>query len=63
MITEDGQYYQCDSVFGCEEKVKNDLWSKTKAEGWFFSRNGRFAFCPKHVPDHIVKWMEARKNG
>jgi hypothetical protein len=59
MQTEDGMWIVCDSAFGCEQKFRNHKWGRIRgAVGWFFTRNGKFAFCPTHVPDHIVKWKE-----
>lgn len=60
MITEDGEFIQCDEE-GCEAKVKNHRWGKTKAEDWFFERQDDIAWCPDHVPDWVESWRAKRK--
>lgn len=44
----------------CREKVKNHRWGKTKAVGWFFSREDDKAYCPKHVPEWVEEWRKKR---
>lgn len=46
---------------GCDEQIKDHRWGKTKASGWFFSRDNTQAFCPEHVPDWVAGWR-ARKS-
>lgn len=41
--------------FNCGRTVKNNRWARTKATGWFFTRDGR-AFCPNHVPAWVPAW-------
>lgn len=46
---------------GCKNKIKNHRWGKTKAEGWFFSKDGS-AYCPDHNPEWVVAWR-GKTNG
>jgi hypothetical protein len=36
------------------------MWSKIRAQatGWFFSRDGQFAWCPAHNPPWVTAWRE-----
>lgn len=58
MITQDGEYIQCD-IPSCESKIKNHRWGSIKGEGWFHMKDGK-SFCPEHVPDWVKEW---RKRG
>jgi hypothetical protein len=58
----DGGFIICDEL-GCTKRVKNHRWGKTKAEGWFFSRADRGAFCPDHIPAWVVEWRAKNDNG
>lgn len=59
MITEDGEWIECDSP-SCEEKIKNHRWGRTKAEGWFSYRDGSGDFCPLHLPEWVLEWRERK---
>ncbi len=56
MNTEDGKI-QCEE---CEAQIENHRWGKTKAQNWFFTRDGEKAYCPKHVPSWVEDWREKR---
>lgn len=60
MISDDYEYIICDQE-GCDERVKNHRWGKTKAEGWFFfSRETDEAWCPAHIPTWVTQWRERK---
>lgn len=40
---------------GCPSTIKNDYWSKVKADDWFFQQNGD-AWCPNHHPEWVAAW-------
>lgn len=65
-ISEDGQFILCDAHMACDERIKNHRWGKTKATGWFFSRDETVALCPQHVPSWYSAWrlrkVKERKN-
>lgn len=44
----------------CTEKVADHRWGKTKAVGWFFSREDDKAYCPAHVPEWVEAWRKKR---
>jgi hypothetical protein len=60
MISPRGVYILCDGD-DCDAKVKNHRWGKTKAEGWFFSRDGKIAYCPEHEPAFLDDWRQRKK--
>lgn len=39
----------------CMNSIKNNAWSRIKAEGWFFQHNGD-VWCPDHIPDWVEAW-------
>lgn len=57
-MTNDGRFLVCGSKTRCEEKISNDRWGKTKAVGWYFSRDGKTVLCPKHIPEWYNAWRE-----
>jgi hypothetical protein len=57
-------YRSVDSVIhcshtGCTNTVQNSQWGKTKADGWFFGKNGQ-AFCHEHIPGWVTDWRAKR---
>lgn len=48
---------------GCEVTIKNNRWAKTKAEGWFFSKEipADKGYCPEHVPEWVEAWRAKKK--
>jgi hypothetical protein len=59
MIDSTGDYIFCDEP-NCSEKIKNHKWGKTKAEGWFFQKNGQ-SWCPYHIPIWHKSWGKRKK--
>lgn len=59
MISDDGKLQRCEK---CPETVPNHRWGTIRAHGlgWFFSRDGKQAFCPTHTPEWVGAWR-ARK--
>jgi hypothetical protein len=57
--TNDGQHIVCDAA-GCDQKIKNHRWGKTKADNWFFSRDDDIAWCPNHLPAWVAEWRSRR---
>jgi hypothetical protein len=54
------QYIECAGE-GCKRKVPNHYWGKVKATDWFFSRDGKDAFCPEHLPTWVETWRRNKK--
>jgi hypothetical protein len=47
---------------GCPAKIADHRWGRTKANGWFFSKDGE-AWCPDHVPRWVATWRAKEKRG
>ena len=64
-LSEDGEWAFCSGETDgvpCESKIKNHRWGRTKAEGWFHSRQLDEIFCPLHIPAWVGEWR-AKKEG
>jgi hypothetical protein len=59
MIVQDGKVQQCEH---CPETCSNHKFGLIRAgqAGWFFSRDGKQAFCPTHVPEWVTAWRARR---
>jgi hypothetical protein len=44
----------------CDKTIKNHMWGKIKAEGWFFQKDDK-QWCPDHIPDWVEEWRARRK--
>lgn len=61
MISRDGQEEQCEFYRECGARIRNHYWAKVKAEGWFFTKDGR-AFCPDHIPEWVAAWRKKKQD-
>lgn len=43
----------------CTATIPNHRWGKTKAVGWFFSKDDK-TYCPEHVPEWVEDWRRKR---
>jgi hypothetical protein len=43
----------------CDQKIKDHMWGRIKATGWFFQKDGS-AYCPDHIPEWVPAWREQR---
>lgn len=59
-VSDDGELIHCDEP-DCLKTVKNHQWGKTKAEGWFFTRDGKLAYCPEHEPVFVKDWRAKKR--
>lgn len=55
MLSIDGEYIVCGEP-NCDNHIKNHLWGRIKAEGWFFTRTRDEAWCPDHLPEWVIEW-------
>lgn len=53
-LSADGEWRYCSDP-KCSVKIKNHRWGQTKADDWFFQKNGD-SWCPQHVPDWVAGW-------
>lgn len=45
---------------GCPRTIKDHMWGRIKAEGWFFTKTGK-AYCPDHRPEWVAAWRKRKK--
>lgn len=61
MLIDGGSRVRCDGP-DCAAAVENHRWGRTKAAGWFFTRDDDQAWCPEHVPDWVAEWRAKRSD-